>query len=129
MEQAVRRVLSKYATFSGRASRPEFWWWMLAAFVVIALAGVLDRAVMAPLLGFSAADENAGQPLTTILSLVLLLPNISVAVRRLHDGNRTGWWLLIALVPILGALVLVYFYIQPSDTGRNGFGDPDPLPG
>ena len=127
MQNAVRRVLSRYATFSGRASRPEFWWWALFVFLLLAVASFLDRLIVLPALGLSASDPDAGQPLALITSLAVLLPNIAVAMRRLHDSNRTGWWLLIALVPILGALVLLYFYVQPSDAERNGYGEPDPL--
>lgn len=127
MQNAVIRVFSKYATFSGRASRPEFWWWALFVFLLVAVASFLDRLIVLPALGFSASDQEAGQPLAMITSLAVLLPNIAVAMRRLHDSNKSGWWLFIALVPILGALVLLYFYVQPSDTERNGYGDPDPL--
>lgn len=96
-------------------------------FLLLAVASFLDRLIVLPALGLSASDPDAGQPLALITSLAVLLPNIAVAMRRLHDSNRTGWWLLIALVPILGALVLLYFYVQPSDAERNGYGEPDPL--
>ena len=87
---AVRSVLSKYVTFSGRASRAEFWWWFLAVLLLSLALGAIDGAVIAPLLGFDAFDENAGQPLSLIAGLVLLLPGISVSMRRLHDIGRSG---------------------------------------
>lgn len=127
MQSAIRRVFSKYATFSGRASRSEFWWWTLFVFLLIAVASFLDRLIVLPALDLSASDPDAGQPVALIASLTVVLPNIAVAMRRLHDSNRSGWWLFIALVPVLGALVLLYFYLQPSDAERNGYGEPDPL--
>lgn len=128
MQNAVRRVLSKYATFDGRASRPEFWWWTLAVFLLIVVTQFIDGALIAPMLGSPAFGEDAGQPLSVLVSLGLLLPNIAAGVRRLHDINKRGWWILIGLIPLLGFLVLLYFYVQPSDAGRNGYGEPDPLP-
>ena len=128
MQHAVRRVFSKYATFSGRASRPEFWWWILAVTLILIVTQLIDAYAIAPALGIEPFGPDAGQPLSAIVSLGLILPQIAVSVRRLHDINKSGWWLLMALVPLVGALVLLYFYVQPSDAERNGFGDPDPLP-
>lgn len=122
MIAAVRAVLSKYATFTGRASRPEYWWWALSVFILLLVVGLLDAFLVAPLLGFGAGDENAGQPLSVIVSLAILIPNIAVGVRRLHDTGRTGWWLLISFVPIIGFLVLLYFFVQPSEEGDNEHG-------
>jgi uncharacterized membrane protein YhaH (DUF805 family) len=62
------------------------------------------------------------QPLTFTAILVLLLPNMALAVRRLHDTGRSGWWLLLMLVPFVGPLVLLYWYVQPSEEGPNQFG-------
>lgn len=127
MKPAVKTVLSKYATFSGRASRPEFWLWMLALFLLLCVTQLIDGLIIAPVMGFGLWADEAGKPLSVVVLLALILPNIAVSVRRLHDTNRRGWWVLISLVPVIGALVLVYFYIQPSDEGRNGYGDPEPF--
>ena len=126
---ATRTVLSKYATFSGRASRAEFWWWILAVFLLMLLVGFIDGAILAPLMGFGAFADNAGRPLSLLASLGVLLPGHAVSVRRLHDIDRTGWWILIGLVPILGLLVLLYFYVQRGDAGPNRFGEAQPLYG
>lgn len=126
MKLAVRTVLSNYATFTGRASRPEFWWWVLAVFLLSAITQIIDALLIAPMLGFEADAENAGQPLSMLVSLVLLLPGLAVAVRRLHDTGRAGWWLLLFLIPIVGVLVLIWFYTRPSD-GPNQWGPPNPL--
>ena len=125
MIAAVRTVLSNYATFSGRASRSEFWWWILALFIVSIITQIIDATIIAPALGFSAGDENAGQPLSTILSLAILLPAIAVAARRLHDIGKSGWWLLLGLIPVIGGLILLWFYTRPSE-GPNDWGDPNP---
>ena len=126
MKAAVRSVLSNYATFSGRASRPEFWWWILAIFLLGFLIQLLDAFIVAPMLGFEPSDENAGQPLSLIFSLAILIPAIAVAVRRLHDAGKSGWWLLLSFVPIIGTLILLWFYTRPSD-GPNDWGAPNPL--
>ncbi len=112
MSEAVRTVLSKYATFSGRAARPEFWWWVLATVLVSIVLNVLDHA----------AGMGELSPLSSLFGLFILVPQIAVAVRRLHDIDRSGWWLLIGLLPIVGWLVLLWFYIQPGTPGANRFG-------
>ncbi len=121
---AVRTALSKYATFTGRASRPEFWWWVLAVFLILIVTQIIDGAIIAPILGFSAFQPEGGQPLSVLVSLGLILPNIAVGVRRLHDTGRSGWWILIGLIPVIGTLVLIYFYVQPSEEGANDYGSP-----
>ena len=91
---AVRSVFSKYATFTGRARRSEFWWFVLFSAIVNTVASVLDAVV--------------GNKLIEILvTLALLLPSLAVTVRRLHDTGRSGWWILIALIPLIGVIVLL----------------------
>ncbi|ARE41894.1 Integral membrane protein [Rhodovulum sp. P5] len=119
MLDAVKTVLSKYATFSGRAPRGEYWWWVLFVFIVLFITGMIDAVIFAPMTG---GGPDAGQPLSFLVSLGLLLPNLAVGVRRLHDIDKSGWWLLIGLIPILGALVLIYFFVQKGTEGGNRFG-------
>lgn len=111
-QDSIRTVLSKYATFTGRAGRPEFWWWVLGILVVFAIASLIDRMIFGP-------DTAI---LGGLISLAVIVPNIAVAVRRLHDTDRSGWWLLLSLIPVVGFLVLVWFYIQPGTPGANRFG-------
>lgn len=118
--EAVRACLRRYATFSGRAQRPEFWWFTLFTILVGIGLGVLDALVF----GFG---EEGGRPLSLLASLALLLPGLAVSVRRLHDVGRSGWWLLIHLVPLIGALVLLWWHTRPSEPGPNAHGPP-PLP-
>ena len=128
LSAAFQRALSNYGNFNGRASRSAFWWWVLAVILVLLVTRIIDGALIAPVLRFGAFEPNAGQPLSVLVSLGLLLPNLAVGARRLHDIGRTGWWLLIGLVPLIGTLVLIYFYIQPSESGANQFGEPDVFP-
>lgn len=125
LQTAARTVLSKYATFTGRASRSEFWWWVLAVFLVLLVTQLIDGLIIGPLLGLGPASES--EPLSFLVSLGLLLPNIAVGVRRMHDIGRTGWWLLIAFIPIIGFFVLLYFYVQPSQPDANQYGPPEPF--
>jgi len=109
--QAVSSVLlNKYATFSGRARRSEYWWWYLFVVIVYLVAAVIDNAA-----GFTYSDTTAGGGwLATFAAIVLLVPNLAVSVRRLHDTSRSGWWLLVGLVPFIGWLVLLYFFVLDS---------------
>lgn len=123
-QTAVRTVLlEKYATFSGRAPRSEFWWFFLFSILCNVVLSFIDRG----LFGGMAGGEGVGI-LGALFSLAVLLPSIAVGVRRMHDQDRTGWWLLIAFVPLIGALVLLYFYVQKGTEGPNQYG-PDPLAG
>jgi uncharacterized membrane protein YhaH (DUF805 family) len=105
-------VLEKYVDFQGRASRSEFWWYVLAYLIIYIIASIIDSVL-------------TGGLLTLVVSLGLLLPNIAVAIRRLHDTDRTGWWLLLSFIPLIN-LVLIYFYVLKGTDGENRFG-PDPL--
>ncbi|MBY6202619.1 DUF805 domain-containing protein [Maritalea mobilis] len=120
---AVKTVLGKYATFSGRAQRSEFWWFYLFSLIVSAVLQMVDRALFGTLVG----GQDVGI-LAPLFSLAILLPGLAVGARRLHDTDRSGWWLLIALIPIVGFLVLLYFFVQRGTAGPNQHGA-DPLAG
>jgi uncharacterized membrane protein YhaH (DUF805 family) len=122
MVTAVKTVLGKYATFSGRAARPEYWWWVLATIILFVVLGLVDGAVLAPMQGLEAFDPTAGQPISLIASLGLLVPNLAVAARRLHDTDKSGWWLLLGLIPLIGNLVLIFLLVQKGTEGANRFG-------
>ena len=113
-QDAVRTCLTrKYADFSGRARRSEYWWFFLFNVLVAAVASVLD-AIIGTRYGSSGLVE-------ILVQLALLIPGIAVAIRRLHDTGRSGWWLLIGLVPIAGWIVLLVFFVQDSQ-GENEYG-------
>ena len=111
---AIRTCFQNYATFSGRAARPEFWWFVLFLLLANLVLGTLDSMLF----------FGDMQLLTPLFSLATLLPALAVSVRRLHDLDRTGWWLLLYLIPLIGILVLLYFYVQRGDQGTNRFGPP-----
>ena len=114
MELALKCVTEKYATFTGRARRQEFWMFVLAYIIVYLLAIVIDMAA-----GLYVV-------FTGILGLALLIPTIAVTVRRLHDIDRTGWWILIYLVPLIGPIVMLVFGCLKGTAGKNRFGE-DPV--
>lgn len=112
-------ALKKYATFSGRSQRSEYWYFFLFYLLIVIALGLLDVA-----LGTFDEEEGLGL-LSGIFVLAMLIPSLAVGVRRLHDIGRSGWWLLIALVPIIGTIVLVVFAVRDSDPGDNRYG-PNP---
>ena len=119
---AIRICLSKYIDFTGRARRSEFWWFYLFTLLVSIVASILDA-----ILGTDYDGSLSGGVINTIAGLALVLPSIAVAIRRLHDTSRVGWWILIGLVPIVGWIILIVFYVQDSH-GDNKYG-PSPKPG
>jgi uncharacterized membrane protein YhaH (DUF805 family) len=114
-------VLKKYAVFSGRARRKEYWMFTLFNVLISIVLAIVDRV-----LGFG---ENGGTgPLGALYSLAVLIPSLAVSVRRLHDTGRSGWWLLLGLVPCVGFIVLLIFMVQDSQPGANEYG-PNPKEG
>lgn len=110
---SITSGFNKYVTFTGRAARSEFWFWTLFSVIANIVAGILDAVVGLGIVGM-------------IVSLALLLPSIAVAVRRLHDIDRTGWWILIAFT-MIGIILLIVWDCTKGTSGPNRFG-PDPLP-
>jgi uncharacterized membrane protein YhaH (DUF805 family) len=114
--------LRKYADFGGRARRKEYWWYGLLTLLITVPAAIGDVMI----LGIDAVAAYGGGPLTGLLGLALFLPSLGVAIRRLHDLDRSGWWLLVALLPLVGALLLLFWYCSRGTIGPNRFG-PDPV--
>ncbi len=102
---AAREFFRRYTDFGGRSNRGEYWFWMLDSLVLGFLA--------------SAALGDTGNALWTLATII---PSIALGVRRLHDIGRSGWWLLIILVPLIGFLVLIYWAVQPPEDGPNQYG-------
>jgi uncharacterized membrane protein YhaH (DUF805 family) len=105
-------VLKKYAVFSGRARRKEYWMYFLFNIIIGICIAIVDAVVH---VGF----------LQLIYSLALLIPSLAVAVRRLHDTGKSGWWLLIGLVPFAGVIILIVLFCLDSEPGTNAYG-PNP---
>jgi uncharacterized membrane protein YhaH (DUF805 family) len=113
-------ALKKYAVFSGRSRRMEYWYFVLFNIIVSIVLGVIDGL----LLGTLDSGMGAGL-LSGIYSLAVLIPTLAVTVRRLHDIDRSGWWILIALVPLIGVIVLLVFALLEGTPGDNQYG-PNP---
>lgn len=105
-------VFRKYAVFEGRARRQEYWMFMLINLVIACALTAVETGV-----GIRPA-------LSGVYSLVVLLPAMAASVRRLHDTGRSGWWLLIALIPVAGAIVLFIYLADESQPDRNAYGAP-----
>jgi uncharacterized membrane protein YhaH (DUF805 family) len=108
---AITTCFQKYIDFAGRAIRSEYWYWVLFHFIVLIVANIIDMMILG----------NTGI-FSVIVSLGLFLPSLAVAVRRLHDTDRTGWWILIGLVPLVGAIILIVMMVQRGTVGPNRFG-------
>lgn len=134
----VKLALSRYAEFSGRSRRKEYWYFVLFVFlgsiaasvldVVLGTGGTFDGYSDRTAWQLSTGFHSSGGILTAIFALAMLIPSLAAAVRRLHDGDRSGWWLLIAFIPLIGTIVLLVFMILEGSRGSNRFG-PDPLAG
>lgn len=109
-------VWRKYAIFSGRARRKEYWW-----FFLINLLVSIGLAIVDGITGSFSAETGMGL-LGSLYALAVLIPGIAVSVRRLHDTERSGWWLLLAFVPVVGAIVLLVFLVQDGKPGANQYG-------
>ncbi len=111
---AVRSCLSNYATFTGRAARSEYWYFVLFQVLASLVAGAISSAVELNLI-------------TTLVELALFLPSLAVSVRRLHDIDKSGWWLLLGFVPVIGWVFIIIWACTKGSLGANRFG-PDPMP-
>jgi len=113
------KALKQYAVFQGRAQRKEYWFYILF-YIIFGIA----VAIVETTLGLADPETGSG-PLSVIYSLAFLVPTLAVGARRLHDTGRSAWWLLIGLIPLLGALVLIVFFVFDSQPGDNEYG-PNP---
>ena len=112
-------VLKKYAVFSGRAQRSEYWYFVLFNFLIAVFLSVVGLVLA------TIVPSLEGGWLVLLYSLAMFLPSLGVTVRRLHDTGRSGWWLLVGLVPFVGVFVIFYFMLCDSEAGDNRFG-PNP---
>jgi uncharacterized membrane protein YhaH (DUF805 family) len=111
---AIRSCFAKYATFTGRAPRSEYWYFLLFQALLGVVAAVVSMAI----------DSNV---LSILVDLALFLPSLAVGVRRLHDIDKSGWWLLLGFIPVIGWVMLFIWACTKGSLGPNRFG-PDPLP-
>ena len=101
---SIKTCLAKYATFSGRASRSEYWWFQLFVLLVVCASGLILEL------------------LAGIAQLLLFLPGLAAGCRRLHDTGRTGWWLLLLLIPVIGWIILFIFFVESSKVEGDRYG-------
>ncbi len=136
--RAIGICFRKYADFNGRAPRAEYWWWVLFQWLIGLTATMIDTPTY--LAYFAALSNNwpssglpppfpysLGLSLTSLVNLALFLPTLSVSVRRLHDLDKSGWWLLLSFIPLIGWIILLVWACTRGTRGPNRFG-PNPLP-
>lgn len=118
--QAFARFWKKYATFSGRASRSEYWWMAVVSVLVSVVISIIGLATS----GFDVTEMNARVTgpediLNGLWGLATLIPSLALAVRRLHDTDRSGWWILLGLIPLIGWIILIVWYATgPNPAGQ-----------
>ena len=116
-QDAVRiNLVQKYADFQGRAGRAEFWWFTLAIVLASLVGAVIDDLLI-----------GRGQVFETLVGLGTIVPSLAVGTRRLHDTDRSGWWQLLHLVPVIGVIVLIVWWATPGNAAPNRFGG-EPAP-
>ena len=107
------KVIKNYVNFQGRARRKEYWMFLLFNFIFSVIIGFIEGLLDLP------------QVLSGLYFLAILLPSLAVCIRRLHDTGRSGWWLFIGLIPLVGGIILLVFYCTDSNQGENQYG-PNP---
>ena len=113
-------VLKKYLVFDGRAGRAEYWYFILFNMIVYIGLAIIDTVTGMKL----GSGETAPGLLSTLYSLGVFLPGIGVSIRRLHDADRSGLWMLISLIPCIGGIIVLVYMIQAGTPGENKFGPP-----
>ncbi len=113
---AVKSAFARFNDFETRSSRSEFWWFMLLYFLVGLVVGIIEFTLFGQGMGMTRGIIDL------LVFLVFFVPTISVTARRLHDIGRSGWWQLIGLIPLIGALVLLYWAVKTGEDGDNRFG-------
>lgn len=123
MIEAYKKFWSNYANFNGRTSRADFWWTVLANFLVEMIIGFVCGFISG-LTGASNGDASSVLPtlLSSLYSLAIFVPSLALAVRRLHDINKSGWYLLMGLIPLAGGIILLVYYLSDSVNTNNQYG-------
>lgn len=127
---AVKRFFKKYAMFSGRASRSEYWWWTLVSVCIGIVLNIIVNAGTASS-SFNSTPQYGpgaifGLVLIVIWTLATIVPSLALTVRRLHDSNKSGWLILLALIPFAGAIIMLVFVLLGPDPAGQRFDEPTP---
>ena len=117
--EAINSGFQNYFNFSARAQRSAYWYWVLFAVLLSVVVTLIDAA---------AFPRMRISPITSLTQAILLVPGLSVGVRRLHDTDRSGWWMFLLLLPIIGPIILIVWFCYSGTSGVNRFG-PNPLAG
>ena len=117
--QSIRSGFKRYLDFSGRSSRSEYWWWALLNVILSVFSSVL-------VVNAAAEYEDLAVTFYLIVNLVMFVPNLAMSVRRFHDLDRSGWWLFIGVIPLVGPIILIFWFCTKGTDGANRFGI-DPL--
>jgi uncharacterized membrane protein YhaH (DUF805 family) len=112
MVEAYKKALRHYADFGGRAARREFWLYTLMLFLMLAASSIIEGAIL---------QGITGGAITLLINLFHIVPSIAVSARRLHDIGKSGWWLFLMLIPLVGSIILLVFYCTRS-RGGNEYG-------
>lgn len=115
-QEAVKAFFSNYVKFDGRSARSEFWWVLLFVLIMNVLIGVITAVV----------GEGLGSILSLIFSLAIIVPYIALGIRRFHDLDKSGWWVISLLIPLVNLIMLLVFFTKKGTDGPNQYG-PDPL--
>lgn len=121
MEAVKTCLITKYSKCDGRARRKEFWYFYVAYLILLGIVGTIIASLQM-VLGDDSVIVNV---INIILTLLILIPYIAVASRRLHDIGKSGWWLLVSFIPIIGWILLLYWFVKDSDPEENAYG-PNP---
>jgi uncharacterized membrane protein YhaH (DUF805 family) len=117
MIEWIMMPLKRYADFSGRSRRKEYWFFVLGVFIAAIVLSIIEKIA-----GLSGMVGGIYGPLTTILLLGVIIPSIAVQVRRFHDQDKSGWFVLLSLIPFLGAIIVLVFMFIEGTKGPNRFG-------
>ncbi|MEM9331857.1 MAG: DUF805 domain-containing protein [Pseudomonadota bacterium] len=118
--RAIQSGFLNYFSVAGRANRRDFWFWIAFCVLMLLLSTIIDGAVIGPSRGYLPFEQDAGRPLATIMLGLFLIPTITAAGRRLHDSDKSAWWLLIAFTGI-GLIPLGFYLIKSGKKGENRF--------
>lgn len=123
--ESIRAFFSRYTDFRGRTPRSGYWWVVLFLVAVSFVMWAVDMVLFEGIYPQTLLEQGFG-PGSILFIAATFIPNLALGFRRLHDTGRSAWWILIGLVPIVGAIVLLVFYLLPSTPGSNQYG-PNPL--
>ena len=112
---AFVNVVKESFNFSGRSRRREYWMFILFTFLISIILTIIEM-----IFGWEITEDIG--ILTTLFSLIMLIPSLSVTVRRLHDTGKSGWWILISLIPLIGGIIILIFTLMDSERGSNKYG-------